>query len=167
MVKFPPAGANRSSISDHVEAKPRLVGAKVKRVEDPRLLTGNGTYVDDLNPAGTLHVAFRRSEHSHARIVSITVDAARAMPGVVGVVTGADLATVIAPLRATSRTKTYQATSMYPLAVEKVRLWATGRRGARQNRCWRKTRVQLSIEFEQLPIVIDRKSRPSRCAAPP
>ena len=58
--KPPLAGGNRNPISDHVEAKPRLVGVKVKRVEDPRLLTGNGTYVDDLHPAGTLHVAFRR-----------------------------------------------------------------------------------------------------------
>ncbi|MFX8308859.1 hypothetical protein ABTL21_19740, partial [Acinetobacter baumannii] len=46
-------------------ARPKMVGARVKRTEDPRLLTGNGSYVDDRQSAGMLHVAFRRSDHSH------------------------------------------------------------------------------------------------------
>jgi carbon-monoxide dehydrogenase large subunit len=71
------------------------VGATVKRKEDPRLITGSSTYVDDLQLPGMLHVAFVRSTQPHARIVSIDGSAALAMPGVVGVVTAADLKGVL------------------------------------------------------------------------
>lgn len=67
-----------------------LVGARVLRKEDPRLLTGKGTFVDDLQPTGCLHAAFVMSMHAHAEIVSIDARAALAMPGVVGVWTAAD-----------------------------------------------------------------------------
>jgi carbon-monoxide dehydrogenase large subunit len=69
----------------------RFVGQKVKRVEDPRLLTGQGRYVDDVNVPGMLHAAFVRSDLPRARIVRIDADEARAMPGVHAVLTGADL----------------------------------------------------------------------------
>lgn len=67
-----------------------LVGARVLRKEDPRLLTGKGTFVDDLAPTGCLHAAFVMSSHAHADIVAIDARAALAMPGVVGVWTAAD-----------------------------------------------------------------------------
>jgi len=67
-----------------------LVGARVLRKEDPRLLTGKGTYVDDLQPPGCLHATFVMSAHAHAEILSIDARAALAMPGVVGVWTAAD-----------------------------------------------------------------------------
>jgi hypothetical protein len=73
------------------EIRPKLVGASVKRLEDPRLLTGQGTFVDDLQPRRTAHVALRRSDRAHARIVSIDTRAARQAPGVVGVFTADDL----------------------------------------------------------------------------
>ncbi|MEX0663138.1 MAG: xanthine dehydrogenase family protein molybdopterin-binding subunit [Acidimicrobiia bacterium] len=69
----------------------RFVGQKVKRVEDPRLLTGRGRYVDDVNVAGMLHAAFVRSDLPRARIVRIDTEEARALPGVLAVLTGADL----------------------------------------------------------------------------
>jgi len=69
----------------------RFVGARVRRVEDSRLLTGGGRYVDDVSVAGVLHAAFLRSPHPHAEIGSIDVAAARALPGVHLVLTGADL----------------------------------------------------------------------------
>ena len=72
----------------------RLVGARVQRVEDPRLLTGRGRYVDDLTVPGMAHAAFLRSPYPHARIVSIDVAAARALPGVRTVLTGADMQTM-------------------------------------------------------------------------
>ena len=77
-------------MSDAVHARPKIVGARVKRTEDPRLLTGRGSFVDD-RPAA-LHVAFRRSEHSHARIKAIECGAARKADGVVAVFTAEDLA---------------------------------------------------------------------------
>ena len=54
-----------------------LVGEPVKRREDPRLITGQATYVDDMKLAGMLHMSVLRSPYGHARIVSINVDAAR------------------------------------------------------------------------------------------
>src|SRR6185437_11327922 len=70
-----------------IHARPKLIGARIKRTEDPRLLTGRGAYTDDCRVAGVLHVAFRRSDHSHARIRAIDCAAARASPGVVAVFT--------------------------------------------------------------------------------
>ena len=101
-------------------ARPKIIGARIKRTEDPRLLTGLGSYTDDRQVARVLHVAFRRSEHAHARIVSVDCAAARAAPGVVAVLTAEDLENV-KPLLATSRMKGYYATPILPLARHKVR----------------------------------------------
>ena len=81
-------GAALTAAAAHSSLAPgRLVGARQPRLEDPRLLTGHGRYVDDLQPQhdrqGLLHVAFRRSEQAHARIVSMDLSAARAVLGVV------------------------------------------------------------------------------------
>src|SRR6516162_995082 len=95
-----------------IHARPKIVGARIKRTEDPRLLTGLGSYTDDRQVARLLHVAFRRSEHAHARIVSIDCAAARAAPGVVAVLTAQDLAAV-KPLLAISRMKGYYATPIH------------------------------------------------------
>ena len=103
------------------ELRPGLIGASVQRVEDPRLLAGRGRYIDDLRRPGTLHVAFCRSDESHARITRIdTTEAARA-PGVAAVVTAADIKGSFHPLRATSRMPSYQATELPVLASGKVR----------------------------------------------
>src|SRR5438132_3223882 len=69
----------------------RLIGSAVKRVEDPRLVAGAGTYIGDLSPTGLLHAQFVRSAYAHARLRSIDTAAATAMPGVVAVLTGADI----------------------------------------------------------------------------
>jgi carbon-monoxide dehydrogenase large subunit len=66
-------------------------GRPLTRNEDPRLLRGEALFVDDVELPGLLHVAFFRSPHAHARLVSIDTEAAKARPGVVAVVTAADL----------------------------------------------------------------------------
>ncbi len=76
----------------------KLMGAEVKRKEDPRLVTGGSTYVGDLVLPGLHHVAFVRSPHAHARIRSIDTAAARRRPGVRAVFTGADIRGHCAPL---------------------------------------------------------------------
>lgn len=101
--------------------RPKLVGARVLRVEDPRLLAGKGAYVDDHKIPGTLAVAFRRSDHAHARITGVDTAAAEAMPGVTAVVSAADLESAFTPPRATSRMKNYHPTETRPLAYGKVR----------------------------------------------
>src|SRR3954452_23446733 len=67
------------------------VGRSLKRKEDPRLITGRATYVDDIVLPGMLHAAFVRSPEAHARIVSIDAEAAREYPGVRAVLTGDDV----------------------------------------------------------------------------
>jgi carbon-monoxide dehydrogenase large subunit len=66
-------------------------GQSVQRLEDEALLKGLGAYTDDITPDGQLRLCFVRSPYPHARIVSIDTRAARAMPGVVQVTTGAEL----------------------------------------------------------------------------
>ena len=68
------------------------IGQSVARLEDERFLTGRGAYLDDLRIAGTLHLQVVRSPYAHARIVTVDLDAARAMPGVRLAASAADLA---------------------------------------------------------------------------
>src|SRR3954454_21292069 len=69
------------------------IGASVRRKEDVRFITGKGQYTDDVVRAGETRAAFVRSPHAHARIKSIDTKEAGSMPGVVAVLTGAELAT--------------------------------------------------------------------------
>ena len=69
----------------------RYFGRAMKRVEDPRLIKGIATYVDDLKLPGILHAEFVRSPHAHAKINSIKTDNAKKLSGVIGVFTGADI----------------------------------------------------------------------------
>ena len=101
--------------------RPKNIGARVKRVEDPRLLTGQGSFTADRIVPGALHVAFRRSDHAHALISGISTSAAAEMPGVFAIYTAQDLHDLVEPVRASSRMKNYHATALYPLARDKVR----------------------------------------------
>lgn len=74
------------------EAGAPEVGAPRRRSEDARLVTGRTRWTDNMQPAGTLHVAFLRSPQAHARIVRVDAERARERPGVVAAFTGADLA---------------------------------------------------------------------------
>ena len=74
---------------------PKLVGERVKRREDPRLIQGRGTYVDDLKVTGMRHMAFKRSDIAHGKITAIDTSAAEKMDGVEAVYTGADIAKVL------------------------------------------------------------------------
>ncbi|WP_027230365.1 xanthine dehydrogenase family protein molybdopterin-binding subunit [Phyllobacterium sp. UNC302MFCol5.2] len=67
------------------------IGARVLRKEDKRFITGKGKYTDDMVVPGMKHATFVRSPHAHARITGINVDAAKAMSGVVAVLTGSEL----------------------------------------------------------------------------
>ena len=117
-----PARESAADIAlDERQTRPKHVGASVKRTEDPRLLTGRGTYVDDRQVQGMLHVAFCRSDQAHARIVSIDTSAARARAGVAAVLTAEDIADAAAALHAVSRMAGYYATPILPLASAKVR----------------------------------------------
>ncbi len=140
-----------------IHAQPKIVGARIKRAEDPRLLTGRGTYTDDRQPVGLLHVAFRRSDQSHARIVQIDCSAARAAPGVVAVFTAEDLSEAVKPVFATSRMKDYYATPILPLSRGKVRYVGEPVVGiVAESRYHAEDALELvTIDYEPLPVVID------------
>jgi len=99
-----------------------VIGTRMLRREDPALLTGEGKYTNDLNIPGSLHLAVLRSPYAHAKIISIDTAAAKALPGVVAVYTGAELAAQWAgpmpcawPVTAEMKNPAH-----FPLAVSKV-----------------------------------------------
>lgn len=99
-----------------------FVGARVRHVEDPKFLTGQASYTDDFKLAGTVHAAFVRSTHGHARLGEIDTSAALAQPGVLAVLTARDIEQDVEPIRAPCSYSTYQQTPQDLLAREKVRL---------------------------------------------
>jgi carbon-monoxide dehydrogenase large subunit len=105
----------------------KLMGAEVKRKEDPRLITGASTYTGDISLSGLHHVAFVRSPHAHAKIRRIDGSAARRRPGVVLVVTGADLKAHCGPVPVDQASteggegQTSIGRKHYPLAIDRVR----------------------------------------------
>ncbi|HET9613507.1 MAG TPA: xanthine dehydrogenase family protein molybdopterin-binding subunit [Candidatus Limnocylindrales bacterium] len=68
-----------------------VLGAPIKRVEDPKFITGKGRYLDDIHLQGMTHMAILRSPYAHANIRSVDTTAAKTMPGVLAVFTGADI----------------------------------------------------------------------------
>ncbi|NJN15549.1 MAG: molybdopterin-dependent oxidoreductase [Oscillochloris sp.] len=104
-----------------------LIGAEVKRKEDPRLIRGAGSYVGDLKLPGMLHVAIVRSPYAHAEITAIDPAPALAIPGVVAVITGRDLLDDCAPLPLASSGEggsgptSYAGRVRHVLAIERVR----------------------------------------------
>lgn len=73
-------------------------GQSIKRVEDPRLITGIGSYVDDISLPNMLHAIMVRSPHAQARIVSVDVAQAASTPGVAAVLAGEDIAGILRPI---------------------------------------------------------------------
>ncbi len=111
-----------TTVAEH-PAHGELGRARV-RVEDQRLITGRGHYVEDIVLPGTLSLAFVRSPYPHARIKRLDVAAARAAPGVVAVLTGRDVPPIhpipILPIVPELRIPPYE-----PLAIETVRCVGT------------------------------------------
>ena len=135
------------------QAEYTWVGKSVPRREDPRFLTGRGGYVGDITVPGMLYGAVLRSPHAHARILSIDTSAARALPGVVAVLTGAEALTHVNPMPAFCAEPVPQ----QAIAVERVRfpgeavaaVAATDRYIA-EDAC-----ALIQVEYELLPPVVD------------
>ncbi|WP_320177787.1 xanthine dehydrogenase family protein molybdopterin-binding subunit [Roseovarius pacificus] len=113
MTDAPPADQSQT-------VRPKYIGKKVERFEDPRLLTGRGLYSADIKADRMVHVAFVRSDQAHARIVSVDTDDAAAAPGVIGVFTAADFPE-LPELSAPSAMKDYHATVCPVIARDVVR----------------------------------------------
>ncbi|MFO7246109.1 MAG: molybdopterin cofactor-binding domain-containing protein [Thermaerobacter sp.] len=99
----------------------RVLGRVVRRKEDPRLITGTGSYVDDLRLPGMLHMAVVRSPHAHARITGIDTGRARSMPGVRAVITGEEVKDLCGPMPVGWSLQGLKAPVKYPLALDRVR----------------------------------------------
>ena len=132
----------------------QLVGQRVKRREDPRLIKGRATYVDDIKLVGMLHMAVRRSDVAHGNIRDIDTSAAEAMDGVVAVFTGAQLKDEMSPMPIGTP---FPAPDHYPVAHDKVRfvgepiavVVATDRYKARDGA------DAIVVDIEELPAVVD------------
>lgn len=137
------------------QSQNKYVGSRVKRREDPRLLTGRGRYVDDIKLPRMLHIAFRRSDYSHAKIVGVDRSAAQSMPGVVGVFTADDIWDEFNPILAKSRMKDYQPTIMQILAKDKVRFVgeAVVAVVAESRYLAEDAVAAIEVEYEELPLV--------------
>ena len=138
-------------------------GQAVRRVEDDTLLTGKGKYADDFMPPGQLFMQFLRSPYPHARITAIDTTAAREMPGVVAVYTGADLvAAGVQPLPGVAgfpRPDGSPAVTpdRHPLAPEVVRFVGEACAAVvAQTREQARDAVEaIMVDFEELPSVTD------------
>ena len=138
-------------------------GRDVRRVEDEKLVSGHGRYADDLAPDGQHHLCFQRSPYAHARIVSIDTDAARGMPGVAAVYTGAELvAAGVKPLPTSADFKRADGAVCasplrQPLAHERVRFVgeAVVAVVADTPQHAKDAAEAVAIEYEELPFVVN------------
>jgi carbon-monoxide dehydrogenase large subunit len=138
-------------------------GHAVRRKEDHRFLTGTGRYVADLNLPNQAHLFILRSPHAHAELRGIDVSAARAAPGVIDIVTGADLAAAgvkgvpcLAPVKNADGTR--QSTPPFPLLAQgRVRHVGEGVAAvvAETAEQARDAAELIEVEYEPLPSVTD------------
>ena len=132
----------------------KLVGQRVKRVEDPNLLLGRGNFTDDITLPGMLHLAFVRGDVAHGKINHIDTAEAEGMEGVVAVYTGADLKAVMAPMPVIAP---FPHPDHYPITPDKVRyvgdpvavVVATDRYLARD------AADAVVLDITELPAVVD------------
>ncbi len=131
----------------------RFLGKSLNRVEDPRFLRGQGRYLDDIKLPGMLHAAVVRSPHAHARIVSVDTSKAEALPGVIRVVTGKDVAEHAAPLPSFGAGPIVQDM----IAIEKVRHHGeTVAAVIAESRYVAEDACELiDVVYEPLPVVLD------------
>ena len=138
------------------------IGQSITRREDLRLLTGQGQYVDDLRLPGQVHVVFVRSPHAHARVLAVDVADAKTAPGVIDVITGAELLAAgigdfpIGPGLKNAQGNPMSAPPYYALATDAVRfvgqavaaVVATTRAQAED------AAERVMVDYEELPVAV-------------
>lgn len=136
-----------------------ILGASIKRSEDPRLITGQATYVDDIKLHGMLHMVVLRSPYGHARIKSINTEAARKHPGVVAVFTAADLKDKVGNvIVAVPVGKIAEGMGIHgSLAEDKVRFYGDPVAAIIAHNLYtaRDARDLIEVDYEPLPAAID------------
>ncbi len=135
----------------------KYVGSRTLRKEDPRLLSGRGAYVDDIHLPNTAHVAFLRSPYANARIQKIDVNRAKALEGVIDVVTGADIYGHLDPIAPMGALPDMRSPDNYALAVGRVRY--AGEPVAAvlaENTYIAQDALDLiEVSYDPLPVVVD------------
>jgi carbon-monoxide dehydrogenase large subunit len=143
------------------EAMPtKLVGQAIKRREDPRLITGQGTFLDDIKLPGMTHACVLRSPYAHAKIKSIDTSKAKAHPGVVAVFTGEDMldlnplpcAWQAGRVKNNVNTPRVLAVGEVHFAGDPVALVIAEDRYIARDAC-----DLIEVEYEPLPVVVDAK----------
>lgn len=139
----------------------KKVGARLKRKEDPKLLTGNGYFADDIELPGMLHAAILRSPHAHAIIKNINIEKALQAPGVVKIYTGKDLEGKIGRIPSSWLVPdaNLKEAPQYPLAIDRARyvgdgialVIGEGRYAVRD------VLDLIEVEYEVLPVSVKQK----------
>ena len=138
------------------------IGRSLERREDTRLLTGRGEYLADIRVPDCLHLCFVRSSHAHARIKTIKLDAALAIPGVVGAITGAELSDEMQgqkiPVLIPAFTARYR--QYWPLAVDEV-YWHGEPLAAilaEDKYVAEDAAAAVQVDYDALPVVTDAEA---------
>jgi carbon-monoxide dehydrogenase large subunit len=136
-----------------------MVGAKIKRREDPRLITGRATYVDDVHLVGAMHAAFVRSPYAHAKVGAIDLAAAKAKPGVFAAYSAADLkaAGFVGSMPVAADLPGLKKPPHPPLATDEVRFVGEPVAIVIANDPYaaRDAAEAVVVEYEELPVVVD------------
>ena len=146
-----------------------LIGASLPRSAAGRGVAGQGQYTDDIAAADALHVAFLRSPHAHARILSVALDAVRRAPGVVAAMSGRDLAAVCKPwITRLALLPKHVSAPQYPLAIDEVCFQGEAVVAiVAETRAAAEDALQLAdVSFEELPHIGSLASAYAADAAP-
>jgi carbon-monoxide dehydrogenase large subunit len=142
------------------EVKERIVGRSLKRREDPKLITGQGQYIDDIKLSGMVHAVLVRSPYAHANIKSIDTSAAKAHPGVVAVFTGEDMLD-INPMPAAWQAGGVKNNPVTPRALSVGKVTQVGDPVAivlaEDRYIARDAAALVDVDYEPLPAVVDAK----------
>src|SRR6266508_1016238 len=135
----------------------KILGARIRRREDPRLITGAGIYTDDLHLPGMAYMALLRSPYGHARINSIDTSQAKAVPGVVTVLTGKELAGKIGNVPTAWLLPDTKIPPHPPLASDEVHFSgdAVALVVAESRDAARDALDKINVEYERLPVVVN------------
>src|SRR3972149_9555753 len=150
-------------------AETKYVGKTIRGKEAPRHVSGRGNFVDDIVLRGMLHAVIRRSPHAHARIAKVDAEAALNHPGVLSVVTPADVQSMTRPFKpgryAAGLTKPI---FEYATAVDKVRYVGepVAAVAARERGRAEDALELISVDYEPLPAVVDTRDAMSPTSPP-
>ena len=135
----------------------RLIGARIKRREDPRLIQGLSHYVDDIKLVNTLHCTFLRSDYAHADIKSINTEAAENLSGVVKVITGADIQGKVGSIPCAAEIEGLKVPDHPALAVDRVRFVGEPIAAVVATNPYiaRDALDLIEVEYDELPVVVD------------